>query len=155
MRTEQLHSLRTATRKERALEKVNKWNFGEMFLAYISWAEGSSELTEVLRSYIEHVVCIDACVFPPTFNGLLDFSVLPLDLVYRFVLLLPLVFLSVLDLCLLPLLAPLFRLVGVLCGSREEGFSSRWSKRINAKIYSRQGYAEHSIRFDFSTPPLN
>lgn len=64
-------------------------------------------------------------MFPPTFNRLLDCSVLPLDLVDHFVLLLLLFSLSVFDLLLLPLLSvSLFCLVlvGVLCGSREEGF---------------------------------
>lgn len=51
------------------------------------------------------------CDFPPTFNGLLDFSVFPLDLIHHFVLLLLL--LPVFDLLLLPPLVslPLLRLV--------------------------------------------
>lgn len=53
------------------------------------------------------------CDFPPTFNGLLDFSVFPLDLIHHFVLLLLLLFLPVFDLLLLPPLVslPLLRLV--------------------------------------------
>lgn len=56
-------------------------------------------------------------VFPPTFNGRLDFSVLPLNVIHHFVLLL----LSLLELLLLPLLSVslfCFFLAGVLCGSK-------------------------------------
>lgn len=60
------------------------------------------------------------CVFPPTFNRRLDFSVLPLDLVHRFVLLLLL--LPVFELLLSLLSVSLFSLVlvGVLCTGRRE-----------------------------------
>lgn len=83
------------------------------------------------------------CVRPPTFNWLLDFSVLPLDLVHHFVLLLLLLPLSVFDLLLLlPLLSvSLLRLVlvGVLCGSREREGKVSGALRFThfTSIYSR------------------
>lgn len=85
---------------------------------------------------MNHLVCMYECVFPPTFNWRLDVAVLSLNLIHHFVLLFLLFPLSVFDLLLLPLLS-LFCLVlvGVLYGSREEGFKS-WRYRTH--------YYEHS-----------
>lgn len=59
------------------------------------------------------------CMFPPTFNGLLDFSVLPFNVVHHFVLLFLL--LPVLELLLPVVSVSLFCLflAGVFCGRRE------------------------------------
>lgn len=96
-------------------------------------------------------------MFPPTFNGLLDFSVLPLDLVYHFVLLLLLFPLSVFDLLLLPLLSlPLLRLVGVLCRRRRRGGLQVSMVEEHISILTpRQIYSLHThatLQFSLSNP---
>lgn len=77
-----------------------------------------------------------SCVFPPTFDGLLDFSVLPLNVIQRFVLLFLL--LSLLELLLLPLPSVsllCFFLARVLCGSRECRFpASRVPSRSSRSV---------------------
>lgn len=71
------------------------------------------------------MILSSVCLFPPTFNRLLDFSVLPFNVVHGFVLLFLL--LSLLELLLLPLLSVALLcllLAGVLCGSREGRFQA-------------------------------
>lgn len=95
----------------------------------ITAGQALGHLIYSLIACLQKSLGMHVCVRPPTFNWLLDFSVLPLDLVHHFVLLLLLLPLSVFDLLLLlPLLSvSLLRLVlvGVLCGSREREESFR------------------------------
>ena len=98
---------------------------------------------------MKHLVCMYECVFPPTFNWRLDVAVLSLNLIHHFVLLFLLFPLSVFDLLLFPLLSvSLFCLVlvGVLCGSREEGFKSR---RYRTHYYEHSDLLTHTHRFFF------
>lgn len=79
-----------------------------------------TEYVFALMSVIANFRVILSSVFPPTFNGLLDFPVLPFNVIHHFVLLFLL--LSLLELLLLPLLSVslfCFFLARVLCGSRE------------------------------------
>lgn len=71
------------------------------------------------------LILSSVCLFPPTFDGLLDFSVLPFNVVHGLVLLFLL--LSLLELLLLPLLSVSLLclvLAGVLCGGREGRFQA-------------------------------
>lgn len=95
--------------------------------------------------------------FPPTFNRLLDFTVLPLDLVHRLVLLLLLLPLPLFELLLLPLLSvsllPLV-LVGVLC-EREEERILHQDKQIDGHIYSHTPFTRQFPFYVSLTPRLN
>ena len=94
-------------------------------------------LTHNINIHDKALYMLVHCVLPPTFNRLLDFSVLPLDLIHHFVFLLLLFPLSVFDLLLL-LSVSLLRLVlgGVLCGTGEKERFQVNDGRVH-KIYSR------------------
>lgn len=77
--------------------------------------------------------------FPPTFNGLLDFSIFPLDLVHYFVLFFLLFSLIVSDLLLLSFVSVsifCLVLVGVFCGGSEADCKSLQNKEIITQTVS-------------------